>query len=908
MIGLTAASPSPVPLPRPRRARISVRPQTPMSAAAEALITAVAIVLPSSPPPYPLTPLSSPLPQIPSPPLPLPSPPLPLPAPSSPLLLPATNHKEDVPVANVPPRKKLCLTAPTPRVLLRRLRSDAITNFLTPSLVGIVTSSPDTVCNSLKPLRVKLQSYPVSFQIESKSSASFRKPLASEVALTSHMLKVAKLLPGPEETLILPFGGVNADDTANKESSPLKQVADTQHAEEPIATADITKGVDASESAEVLGNRPKPADVEKDFGIKSPGNVSFDELYGNALNMGSNESTFDTESEIKFVRKVDPKLNIDAQGVGSLIANKDLTEADSDLKSMPDDEIESVSGFEIDDDNEDDHSEHKFRLSKTDEVTTDNVLDELVDMANSQDANINAFSNKPAESDPLGHFQANFNSNSARVNTLESFISQKLDNKLDESVPRMVTDVFEERIPDLLYDTLKNILPQLIKDSVKQSLPKFNKIVKKTLKAEIPNLILKPLNKEFNALNNMKSRRVPRDIMVINAKELQKKIEKNAFDILELVNLIRELVILIDPVLASAKADTERENVSTQAQSNQFPTPLNSFRPLVTFNNISYDQFTANLFSSGSSEYSPTSPLKGRMTLEDAKAQMEEIKRLVELKAEKEKSEKRLKEREEEFHLATTPQLIRIQNAIKKNSAATKEILAECKASASNEGVVVCKASASIEGLAECKALASNLRRIQVKDIVKELENYLNTLISWEWIISCLKPGELIDSDTCIWTLSHDDKFSMNSVRNHIDELSLLSLSLSTRWCKIIPRNVNIFMWRMFLDRIPNRLNLSSRGLDIDSIMCPFYNVSMESSAHIFFSDDAASAVWHLVRVWSGSIFPSFSHVESEIFGFSHGTPQRKGPRLRHLCCSCWNLMAFLKIISTLQLSLYEEK
>ncbi|GKG58938.1 hypothetical protein Tco_0602647, partial [Tanacetum coccineum] len=88
------------------------------------------------------------------------------------------------------------------------------------------------------------------------------------------------------------------------------------------------------------------------------------------------------------------------------------------LKSMPDDEIESVSGFEIDDDNEDDHSEHKFGLSKTDEVTTDevttdhsehkfglsktdevttdDVLDELVDMANSQDANINAFSNKPA--------------------------------------------------------------------------------------------------------------------------------------------------------------------------------------------------------------------------------------------------------------------------------------------------------------------------------------------------------------------------------------------------------------------------------------------------------------------------------------------------------------------------------
>ncbi|GJX47299.1 G-type lectin S-receptor-like serine/threonine-protein kinase [Tanacetum coccineum] len=35
-----------------------------------------------------------------------------------------------------------------------------------------------------------------------------------------------------------------------------------------------------------------------------------------------------------------------------------------------------------------------------------------------------------------------------------------------------------------------------------------------------------------------------------------------------------------------------------------------------------------------------------------------------------------------------------------------------------------------IEGLAECKASASNLSRIQVKDIVKEIEDYLKTYSS----------------------------------------------------------------------------------------------------------------------------------------------------------------------------------
>ncbi|GJS10018.1 hypothetical protein Tco_0366814 [Tanacetum coccineum] len=88
-------------------------------AATEALIAVVAATLPSSPPPSLLTLLSSLISQILSPPLPLPSPPLPLPTPLSPLLLPATNHREDFIEADVPPRKRLCLTAPAPRFEVR---------------------------------------------------------------------------------------------------------------------------------------------------------------------------------------------------------------------------------------------------------------------------------------------------------------------------------------------------------------------------------------------------------------------------------------------------------------------------------------------------------------------------------------------------------------------------------------------------------------------------------------------------------------------------------------------------------------------------------------------------------------------------------------------------------------------
>ncbi|GKF47611.1 hypothetical protein Tco_0137413, partial [Tanacetum coccineum] len=71
--------------------------------------------------------------------------------------------------------------------------------------------------------------------------------------------------------------------------------------------------------------------------------------------------------------------------------------------------------------------------------------------------------------------------------------------------------------------------------------------------------------------------------------------------------------------------------------------------------------------------------------------------------------------------------------------------------------------------------------------------------------IASLESDESVGSNSCIWNLSNDDTFSVNKVRKHIEECSLLMLSPSTRWYKMIPKKVN---------RLPNRLNLSSRDWD----------------------------------------------------------------------------------------------
>ncbi|GJZ29672.1 hypothetical protein Tco_0574319 [Tanacetum coccineum] len=103
-----------------------------MSPSMEARISEYAATsAPPSPPPSPLSPWSPPLPQIPSPPLPPPPSSLHLPPlvptllllPSLPLPLllaslfipPPFDRREDIPEAELPPHKRLCLTAPTSR-------------------------------------------------------------------------------------------------------------------------------------------------------------------------------------------------------------------------------------------------------------------------------------------------------------------------------------------------------------------------------------------------------------------------------------------------------------------------------------------------------------------------------------------------------------------------------------------------------------------------------------------------------------------------------------------------------------------------------------------------------------------------------------------------------------------------
>ncbi|GJW54957.1 RNA-directed DNA polymerase, eukaryota [Tanacetum coccineum] len=81
-----------------------------------------------------------------------------------------------------------------------------------------------------------------------------------------------------------------------------------------------------------------------------------------------------------------------------------------------------------------------------------------------------------------------------------------------------------------------------------------------------------------------------------------------------------------------------------------------------------------------------------------------------------------------------------------------------------------------------------------------------------------------VNEDTC-----SNGTFTVKEARNLIDQKTLPSLAPSTTWDKTIPRKVNIFMWRLLLDRLPHRLNISLRGMDIPAISCSSCNDGAKS-------------------------------------------------------------------------------
>ncbi|GKF06701.1 RNA-directed DNA polymerase, eukaryota [Tanacetum coccineum] len=104
--------------------------------------------------------------------------------------------------------------------------------------------------------------------------------------------------------------------------------------------------------------------------------------------------------------------------------------------------------------------------------------------------------------------------------------------------------------------------------------------------------------------------------------------------------------------------------------------------------------------------------------------------------------------------------------------------------------------------------------------------------------------------DRWTWSLEGSGEFLVSSIRKTIDAAFLPCGNAKTRWVKEVPIKINILAWKVSNDYLPTRFNLSRRGMDIGSIVCPMCNSKVESSRHLFFSCDLSNQIMSKISRW----------------------------------------------------------
>ncbi|GJV65858.1 RNA-directed DNA polymerase, eukaryota [Tanacetum coccineum] len=114
-----------------------------------------------------------------------------------------------------------------------------------------------------------------------------------------------------------------------------------------------------------------------------------------------------------------------------------------------------------------------------------------------------------------------------------------------------------------------------------------------------------------------------------------------------------------------------------------------------------------------------------------------------------------------------------------------------------------------------------------------------------------IEPTILSNSDDrWVWDLNGDGIFRVKDVRCLLDEFFLPKDITATRWVKTIPIKINVFAWKVCIDRLPTRMNLFRRDVQVPSLLCPICNDAPEDTSHLFFNCALAIDVTRLVCRW----------------------------------------------------------
>ncbi|KAJ0599091.1 putative RNA-directed DNA polymerase [Helianthus annuus] len=124
-------------------------------------------------------------------------------------------------------------------------------------------------------------------------------------------------------------------------------------------------------------------------------------------------------------------------------------------------------------------------------------------------------------------------------------------------------------------------------------------------------------------------------------------------------------------------------------------------------------------------------------------------------------------------------------------------------------------------------------------------------LAEWLALCSLLRDislsGEL---DKWWWDGEESGEFSIKSAKCLLDPECDTSDRFIWDWCSWLPLKCNVFAWRAEMERLPTRLELAKRNIQVADISCPLCATGDETAAHLFTACCFAAEVWSKVSRW----------------------------------------------------------
>ncbi|GJX84307.1 hypothetical protein Tco_0335081 [Tanacetum coccineum] len=274
------------------------------------------------------------------------------------------------------------------------------------TIVGPLPDHQSTTTVPKKSLILSSEKVNADDGADNSLSGTTMQPVTQPKAPTDLNLKKKKISPSSK-----PKSSYKVRDTL-----PKKQAAETQLAEEPVATSDATQSLDASESAEAQ-------EEVKECGLESMGGVTFKQIIDeidqqNQTTQEKPKSPYDTESDIKIIKRFQP--------------------------SQPDNDAQIT--FWV--------PNHIIKQSQGMEGTSETFY---------------AFADMPAQSNPLGHLHEELRILNTKIDQLESNITKKLTDHIQSSMSSIVADSLKEICLEL-SKVIKTKLGVSVKNKVRKGM------------------------------------------------------------------------------------------------------------------------------------------------------------------------------------------------------------------------------------------------------------------------------------------------------------------------------------------------------------------------------------------------------------------------------------------------------